>query len=365
VPLSDTLVDVSVPYLAEFVRQGRRKVENGIFWEKGTVAIRTVTAEQAPISCRVSPGVNSSRPEFSVRSFDGRFWWPLFDGDAPMLARKYVASALKSSSVFLSMMNLSPATVDSPRRDVRKYLEDVFPRKFDGCLRKDRWRSADSIANRTLFCDDQVYLQGGSPIYFAVPRGAPDDRMLALEVGSAEPERVEIVSRYLPGPRPSQRRDAACRSLVYGVESIAEDIDAIRGRGFRVAFGSKAEEYGQLRSSREASEICADGVVRRAVTAMDRHTYDQLGALLHGRLQPAALLPPKLTLALCRDAIDAMITMCPEQEFPRRFRVEFEWAAEALLRLDATLPPIDLNDLDDHILLALSNSCVPVQLTAG
>ena len=72
--MSNTLVAVCVPYPVEFVRQGRLKAENGIFWENGTVAIRTVTAEQAPVTCRVSPGVNSSRSEFSVRSFDGRFW---------------------------------------------------------------------------------------------------------------------------------------------------------------------------------------------------------------------------------------------------------------------------------------------------
>jgi hypothetical protein len=353
--MSNTLVAVCVPYPVEFVRQGRLKAENGIFWENGTVAIRTVTAEQAPVTRRVSPGVNSSRSEFSVRSFDGRFWWPLFEGGEPMLARNYVASTLKSSSVFLSMMNLSPASIDSPRRDVRKFLDDVFPRRFDDSFREDRWRSAQSIANRTLFCDDLVYLQGGCPIYFAVRRGGSDDRMLSIEVGSAEPERVEIVSRYLPGPRPNQRRDAACRSLVYGVESINEEIEAIRRRGFRAAFGSKAEMLTQLRSNREACEICADGLVRRAVTAMDRHTYRELG--MRGRLHPAVLLPPKIPPTVCRDTIDAMITMYPEHEFPMRFRIEFEWAVEALSRLDATLPPIDLSELDDHILFALSNSC--------
>jgi hypothetical protein len=235
-----------------------------------------------------------------------------------MLARNYVANAWKSSSVFLSMMNLSPASIDSPRRDIRKFLGDVFPRRFNDSSREDRWRSAQSVANRTLFCDDQVYLQGGCPIYFAVPHGRSDDRMLSIEVGSAEPERVEIVSRYLPGPRLNQRRDAACRSLVYGVESVTEEIDAIRRRGFRVAIGSKAEMLVQLRSNREASEICADGLVRRAVTAMDRHTYRELGALLPGRLQPTALLPPKIPPALCRETIDAMIKMYPAHEFPMR-----------------------------------------------
>jgi hypothetical protein len=77
--MKHTLVKASVPFLIEFVRRRCRKAECGIFWEDGTVAIRTVAAQQAPAACRVRPGENGVTPEFSVRSFEGRFWWPLFD----------------------------------------------------------------------------------------------------------------------------------------------------------------------------------------------------------------------------------------------------------------------------------------------
>ena len=232
-----TLVNVSVPYVVEFIRRKRRKVESGIFWEEKAVAIRTITAEQAPVACRVHPGENSVMPEFFVRSFDGRLWWPMFYGPRPMAARNYVASAKESDGVFLSMMNLSPATVySSPRRDARQFFEQILARQVDSPSREERWRSAQDIANRTLFCDDLVYLEGGSPVYYGVARGAPEHRMLSFEVGSAEPERVEVVSRYLPGPRPTDRRDAACRSLVYGVEGIGDEVAKLRRQGFQVTF---------------------------------------------------------------------------------------------------------------------------------
>ena len=261
--MSDTLINVSVPYVVEFVRRKCRNVESGIFWEDGSVAIRTVTAEQAPVACRVRPGENSFTPEFSVRSFDGRFWWPLFDGPGPMRVRNYVASAKESDGVFLSMMNLSPASVYSPRRDAKQFFEQIIARRVDAPSTEERWRSAERIAHRTLLCDDLVYLEGGRPVYFGVPCGTPDDPILSLEVGSAEPERIDVVSRYLPGPWPNERRNAACRSLVYEIEGIGDEADRLRRRGFRVTFESKAEVHAELRPDRDPSEICANALVFR------------------------------------------------------------------------------------------------------
>src|ERR1700738_1089665 len=123
------LLNVSVPFVIEFVRRKCRKFESGIFWEDGTVAIRTVPAEQAPVACRVRPGENAFRPEFSVRSFEGRLWWPLFDGPRHMPVGNYMASATKSEGPFLSMMNLSPATVYSKRRYAKQFFEQIFARR--------------------------------------------------------------------------------------------------------------------------------------------------------------------------------------------------------------------------------------------
>jgi hypothetical protein len=350
--MSDTVVNVSVPYVVEFIRRKCRTVESGIFWEDGTVAIRTVPAEQAPVACCVCPGENSSTPELSVRSFDGRLWWPLFDGPRPMSVRNYIASAAESDGVFLSMMNLSPATVySSPRRNARQFFEH----RVDAPLREERWRSAQRVAHRTLFCDDLVYLEGGCPVYFGVRRGTANDRILSIEVGSAAPDQGDAISRYLPGPRPKERRHAACRSLVYGMESIEEQVDALRRRGFQVTFGSRAELQAELRSGRDATEICGDALVRRAVAVMDLHSFRELGPQLQRQLKPAALLSKRISPALCRDAIYAMIAICKEDDFFRRFGLEYEWADETLIRLDAMHPPIDISELDERCLLAISN----------
>jgi hypothetical protein len=357
--MKQTLVKVSVPFLIEFIRRKCRKLESGIFWEDGTVAIQTVTAEQAPVVCRVRAGDSASTLEYSVRSFDGRFWWPLFERHRALPASDYLASATKSNGLFLSMMNLSPATIgSSPRRDARQFVAQ----HVEAPQRKERWHSAERIAHRTLFCDDLVYLEGGCPVYFGILRGT-HDRTLSLVVGSAEPERIDPVSRYLPGPRPKERRDAACRSLVYRTEKIGGEVDALRRRGFEIAFASKAEVHAELRSDRDVPEICADALVRRAVAFMDPKSFDELKRLLEGRLQPAGLLPPKIPPALSRDTLGAMVVICPVDDFLKRYGLEFEWATEALSRLDSMLISTLISELDDQTLSALLDSALPAQAT--
>jgi hypothetical protein len=139
--MDHTLVNVSVPFFIEFTRRGRRNAEAGIFWEDGQVAISTVTVREAPTACGVVPGKNITRPVFSVRAFDNRLWWPLFDGPRPMSVGHYVTSATQSEGPFLAMMNLSPATVQSkPRRNAQQFFEQIFAREVDGPLEEERWR---------------------------------------------------------------------------------------------------------------------------------------------------------------------------------------------------------------------------------
>jgi hypothetical protein len=234
-------------------------------------------------------------------------------------------------------MNLSPATVQSkPRRNAQQFFEQIFAREVDGPLEEERWRSPRRIAHRTLFCDDQVYVEGGRPVYFGVRRGTRDDLTLSIEVGSADAEQVRLVSKYIPSPRPNERREAAYQLLVFGTESIEDDVDLLRRRGFSVTFGSRAEADAELRSHRDACEICADALVRKAVATMDPRSFEGLEKMLQRKLQAAARLPRHISSELCHDVIHAMTAACPEDAFLGRFGVEFAYAAEALTRLEAT-----------------------------
>ena len=54
-----------------------------------------------------------------------------------------------------------------------------------------------------------------------------------------------------------------------------------------------------------------------------------------------------------------MIAICDEDDFFTLFGLEFEWATQTLVRLDAMQAPTLFADLDDQILFALSNSALP------
>ena len=136
--MSDLLISVSVPYVLEYVRRRCSKVEGGVFWEDGTVVIRSLTAKEAPVAFRVRAEGRAFPAEYSVRSFDGRLWWPLFDGTQPLSNKDYIAGASRSDGLFLAMMNLSPATVGSPRRDANQF----YAREVDTPQREERWDSA-------------------------------------------------------------------------------------------------------------------------------------------------------------------------------------------------------------------------------
>jgi hypothetical protein len=111
--MSDFLTNVTMPYVIEYVRRGRSKVESGVFWEDGTVVIQSITGQQAPAAFSVRTEGQAVPTEYPVRSFDGRLWWPLIDGARPISSKDFVAGAQRSDGLFLAMMNLSPATVGS------------------------------------------------------------------------------------------------------------------------------------------------------------------------------------------------------------------------------------------------------------
>jgi hypothetical protein len=102
------------------------------------------------------------------------------------------------------MMNLSPASVYSPRRQTTAQFEnDMSIRRIQSSSKEERWISAHRAAKHTLFCDDVVYLEGGQPCFFDISCGADSDMVLSLEIGSLQPQAVDILARWLPGPQSS------------------------------------------------------------------------------------------------------------------------------------------------------------------
>ena len=332
----ETKVSVTIPYSVEFIRHRCRKPEGAIIWDDGEVVVRTVTAADAPIAYQIKPGDDGFGLEFDIRSFDGNFWWPLVDTAFDPSVENYIASAPDSGSCFLSMMNLSPASVDLPRQTTAQYDRDMSISRILNSSKDERWIVAHRIANHTLFCDDLVYVAGGPPAFFGISYGAVTDPTLTLEIGSLHPQTLGIFSRLLPGPPANRRSVAACRSLVFRIEDIESEIPELKRKGFRPAFNARAAARMDVAADLDPSEICVDALVRRAFNCMTQETARKFRPALNGT--PLAPNTGIMDRSVCRNALQEMVLRCLPELTRSTFGFELEWVEEAIQRLDTQFP---------------------------
>jgi hypothetical protein len=107
-----------------------------------------VTAVEAPIAYQMSPDDDGFGPGYDIRSFDGKFWWSLADTAFAPSVEHYIGSVTDSGSCFLSMMNLSPASIDSPRQTTALFNNDMSIRRILKSSKDERWILANRVANR-------------------------------------------------------------------------------------------------------------------------------------------------------------------------------------------------------------------------
>lgn len=299
--MGDTLVVVTFPYDLEYRRWCHQTKELKPFWYDHRLLIATVTGDEAPVACHVIK--DPFAHEFPIRCYDQRLWWPLLERSAPVSVENYLDRARETYGPFLSMMNLSDATLRHPRRyDRQAFIDRILPSWMSDKFLERRRQLADEIAHRTLFCDGAVYLAGGSPAYF----GRWKDGQLRLESGSLGAEKVGAIYRFLPGPDWRQREEAACQGLVFR----PAEVETLIQTGLKVHLLSKLEGILELPSVPHPAEVCADAVVRRAISQMEDDLVRMPPELLK-KLREAILrrnmIPPKL----CWEAIEALGRFCP------------------------------------------------------
>jgi hypothetical protein len=301
-----------------------------------TAPIRTVSAQEAPVAYHIGPGDNSFGPEFDIRSFDGKLWWPLFDGAEHLSVKNYIASATNSNGHFLSMMNLSPASVASKRLNITELLQsDLSINRVTRSSLDERWLSAEHVAARTLFCDNVVYLEGGQPAYFGISCGMDSDLALSLEIGS-----LDVFARWLPDPRTNRRHDAACRSLVFRIEDMESEAEELEKEGFRLDFNARAAVCMEVEAGPHPSDVCVDALVRRALKTIDTETALKLHKAMNGKT--LATTSGIINRSVCQEALNTMVSMYPPEDIRIKFGFELEWVKMALERLEArTLAAVD------------------------
>lgn len=82
---SSEILHLPIPYFAEFVQHGRRKLETKALRTNATMSIRRVDAQDAPVCIEVRWPRNHVPAEMTWHQFEGAFWRPLLGPDEAIL----------------------------------------------------------------------------------------------------------------------------------------------------------------------------------------------------------------------------------------------------------------------------------------
>lgn len=320
---------------------------NLIVWDEGPIAIRDVTRDEAPSACRVQPTASGSAA-YDIRTFDGTFWWPVFDGWEPLSVHAFKDSAPDSNGYFLATMNLSPATLYSSRDvDTESFYSDISVKRIISTSKKERRNLASISALKTLFCDGMVYRKGGRPAYF----GTVDDKTrpptVTFEVGDLRLRGNSAGDRWHSRLKANTRQRAAQRSLVFDVMDVENASHTLDLHGFQTVIKSTITSSVDSVRTPDVSQYCADAIAKKILG-----TGATLSFLSHASLSFAA--DQLISWDLCREIIAETLAVCSPEEIRDRFSVEPEWLSKAIERLDSRIPSPPLSPEDETAICLLA-----------
>jgi hypothetical protein len=350
--MKQIVVPASFPYTVEFIRRRSRTVENLIVWDQGAVAIYDVTDREAPLSYRVISCAQSG-PGYEIRSFQGRIWWPVFDGSRALSVDAFIAELDDPNGCFLAAMNLSPSTLYSSRNvTTRRFDEDFSIRHILASSKEDRLTLAQRAASRLLVCDGYLYQEGGEPAYFGTPSDKCDTARLrigGLQLGHNQPG-----DRWQLGLSASQRRRAAFRSYVFHIDDADEACSVLKSEGFRPVFNQIATVVGGAPRKMEAAEFCADAVARAILNPAARLSNDYHATMM--TFSAFANSDGLIPIQICREILREALAVVTPSDFTKCFGIAQDWVRNVMARLDSRFPPPTLSPEESEMLFQMEAS---------
>lgn len=270
------LVKLSIPYTQEFVRKRCRNTETVRFWESGHVAIDTIEPDAAPVAYRVSEDGLAERRDhgscYVVRSYRGSLWWPLigtegFVGSADLLRllpNRHEGALLAVDRTIQTPLDVSPLSPDA-------YFERNPYRTMGASDRDERWARVHRGARQIFFCDGNVYVEAGEPIFYLVH--TPTKGMLGVAIGAAALGRRGTPAIGIPGPTLWSRVESARRGSAYSIEEIADEIRLQLDRGNSVYNDPKIDVALELHRPDTAAFLCARVLAEFLWSEARRHGY--------------------------------------------------------------------------------------------
>jgi hypothetical protein len=255
------LLDYRYTYRAEYVRWGGRKTRPVYLTGTQPVEIVEVDPAEAPVAYRISSGEPNYHEGNEVRSFNGSLWWPVSDYGNPL-----------AKSAFLSLVTTdwerASRVLDPMHRtyylDAETFDEFLARTKVsDGKFASDRElqaKQAEWDASRIIICGDQVLVDAGDPVWYAVLDEAA--ARVDLVVGHSDLDRSHVdrphgAGFFTPGPDRNVRIACGRLSLVFGLEEISSALSTFTELGHEFRFVSEIVALsGHAPAPAAAAELC-------------------------------------------------------------------------------------------------------------
>jgi hypothetical protein len=224
------------------------------FLDEGAVMIGDIEPDEAPVAYRVQSKSLPLDPgglrQYVIRSFEGKLWWPLSWPGAPGLHREqfaYLAAEGRPVAVLAIDPSICTPLQQWPYREIGAFQV----RRTGASDKGERWAWAHRNALRVVFCGDEVLLECGEPVFYAVscPGG------VKVEIGPAAWDRWNE-SHALPGPDRAERIDCARRGLAFGLDEFETEVRILTDRGNGVHLRTEIETVHPCHRPDTAALLC-------------------------------------------------------------------------------------------------------------
>lgn len=254
--MNDRILQLRIPYTVSFIVKRSHKVATQSFWDAGSVAIRNVSAQQAPIAFIIDAdlpaGMTSSYP---IREFDGGFWWPVRHSGGYVGVDQFSERLERTDGD--ALFTIDPTAelryhaypYDSPA----SFFERVPVRRIQDSTLEARWAAAHRGAMRVMVCDGLIHIEAGEPVFFIVDTGAGQLEMVA---GPCSLDRAD--GYQVAGPSRFDRMIAAMHGLAFGIDERSDEIALLSKRGVSVQIRDDIEVLTDVKPTSAARTLCSE-----------------------------------------------------------------------------------------------------------
>lgn len=168
--MADTIARAKLPYAVHYFVRGGRTRRMEIVWEDVALSFRSLTHIEAPIAYHVRGAgpKDCAQQNYSIRHFDGQYWWPVFNRqNSPRSVSAFVSGLENGDSVSWGIIKPSIAPFwDLRKATFNETFRHIRVREIVRSCRDENLAGAQHGAWQTIFCEGALYVQAGQPMYF-------------------------------------------------------------------------------------------------------------------------------------------------------------------------------------------------------